>query len=127
MESESQILLQSLQVLQQVIYNRLESHFKKEDKELEDIFPSIKIIENDTVLHDFIIKNKLSVEDYLTLLIALEPHVQPNLIGKNNQPILTAGRDFIGVGGIKGRNHRGVLPTGETVLFVLCGNNLERR
>ena len=40
---------------------------------------------------------------------------------------LPNGGDFPEFGGIKGKNYRGILPTGETALYVLAGNNLEKR
>ncbi|MCB0639770.1 MAG: ATP-binding protein, partial [Lewinella sp.] len=30
-------------------------------------------------------------------------------------------------GGVRGKNHRGILPTGETAQFILAGNDLDRR
>jgi hypothetical protein len=37
------------------------------------------------------------------------------------------GGDFTEFGGVKGTNHRGMLPTGETAQFIIGGNDLERR
>ena len=71
-------LLYSMQLLQQGIHNRLSAHFKKEEKELNEIFSSVKIEDDGSVLNDFIIKNKLTIEEYCTLLIALVPHLQPS-------------------------------------------------
>ena len=70
-------ILQSLQLLQQVMRNRLEGHFKKEERELSSIIPPVQIQHDNTPLHDFIIKHQLAIEEYIVLLIALVPHVQP--------------------------------------------------
>ncbi|HKH59481.1 MAG TPA: ATP-binding protein [Flavitalea sp.] len=127
MQTTSQNILQSLQILQQVLRNRLEGHFKEQEKEPGDLFPSIKIHEDETALHEFIIDNKLTIEEYITILIALAPHVQPALFENCIQEFLPQGGEFADFGGVKGSNQRSILPTGETVLFVLAGNNLERR
>jgi len=127
MSLPSQNILHSLQLLQQVLHNRLQDHFKKEKKDHQAIFPSVHIKEDDSSLHAFIIDNKLSIEEYITILIALAPHIHPTLFENCIQEFLPQGGSFPEFGGVNGSNHRGVLPTGETVLFILCGNNLEMR
>ncbi len=123
----AQYIFNSLQILKQAIHSRLQSHFKKEDKTPEEIFPCIKIDEDGSPLNDFIIQNKLTVEEYVTLLIALVPHVQPAFFENIIQEFLPNGGDFAEFGAIKGNNQRSILPTGETVLFILAGNDLPRR
>jgi len=82
--------------------------------------------ENSTLLK-FRNQYQLSENEYLTFLIALVPHVLPDFFGEIIQEILPGGGDFAEFGGIKGTNHRGVLPTGETVQFILAGRNIEKR
>src|SRR5215475_12216858 len=125
MPATSQNILNSLQLLQQIIRNRLDRYFKKGDANGASIFPPIQIFEDDTSIHDFIIRNKLSVEEYVTILMALAPHIQPALYENCIHEYLPQGGEFSEFGGVKGSNHRGVLPTGETVLFILCGDDLE--
>jgi AAA+ superfamily predicted ATPase len=127
MQSSSQNILNSLKLLQQVIRNRLDGFFKKEEKDLTSLFPPVQIKEDDSSLHEFIINNKLSVEEYITILTALAPHIHPTLFENCIQEFLPQGGQFPEFGGVNGSNHRGILPTGETVLFILCGNNLEMR
>lgn len=127
MPATPQNILSSLQLLQQVIHNRLDGYFKKDEKDLQSIFPPVQIKEDDSVLHEFIINNKLSVEEYITILTALAPHIHPTLFEGCIQEFLPQGGQFPEFGGVNGSNHRGILPTGETVLFILCGNNLEMR
>lgn len=40
---------------------------------------------------------------------------------------LPEGGDFLAFGGVRGTNHRAILPTGETALFLLAGDDFERR
>ncbi len=63
----------------------------------------------------------------LILLIALLPHLQPNFFESIILENLPAGGDFPEIGGVKGQNHRGMLPTGETVQFILAGNDMAAR
>jgi adenylate kinase family enzyme len=120
-------IVQSLQLLQQVIRNRLECHFKKEEREPLSIFPPVQIQQDNTPFYDFIIKNKLSIEEYIVLLVALVPHVQPTFFENIIHEFLPQGGDFAEFGGVKGPNQRSILPTGETALFVVAGNELPRR
>ncbi len=63
----------------------------------------------------------------LLLALGLAPHVAPHLLDvfflKNER----TDRGFTEFGGVKGVHHAGFLPTGETALFLLCGDNLGRR
>lgn len=70
---------------------------------------------------------QLTKEEHLILLLALAPHVLPNFLIDTVSDSFPAGSDFPLFGGVKGKNHRGILPTGETVLFLLGGNNIETR
>lgn len=70
---------------------------------------------------------KLSTEERFLLILASVPHIKPQMLdmfmGRNQltQQIYT---EF---GGRKGKNHNGFIPTGETVLFILAGSDLEKR
>jgi hypothetical protein len=63
----------------------------------------------------------------LTLLLALSPHAHPDLFGDLIKVHLPKGGDFPEFGGTKGMNYRGIIPTGETALFILAGMNIDRR
>jgi hypothetical protein len=127
MQNNQQSLINSFLLLHQVIYNRLQAHFKKEDKPVDEIFPSVKVEEDGTPLNDFIIAHQLTIEEYITLLIALVPHVQPSFFENIIQEFLPQGGDFADFGAVKATNQRSILPTGETVLFILAGNDMQRR
>jgi AAA+ superfamily predicted ATPase len=67
------------------------------------------------------------LEEYLLLLLALVPHVQPRFFNQLIAEHLPEGGDFPEFGGVRGTGHRGILPTGETAQFVLAGDDLEKR
>ncbi|NNE76717.1 MAG: ATP-binding protein [Pricia sp.] len=69
-------------------------------------------------------KNELK-ETLIT--IALAPHVQPNFYTSILQEFMPQGGEFPEFGGVKGKNHRGILPTGETAQFILAGDNQKER
>jgi AAA+ superfamily predicted ATPase len=61
------------------------------------------------------------------LFLALAPNLKPQLLSEIIAEHLPEGGDFPEFGGVKGTNHRGILPTGETVQFILAGDDLEKR
>jgi len=75
----------------------------------------------------FIEKHNPTYEEMIVLLMALVPHVQPQFFDKLIAEVLPGGGDFPDFGGVRGTNHRGLLPTGETVLYVLGGHDIARR
>lgn len=71
----------------------------------------------------FSCKAKLTSSEYVVFLLALIPHIQPHFF----DPLLPKKGNFPQIGGVRGKNHRGFLPTGETALFLLAGDDLEKR
>jgi len=63
----------------------------------------------------------------LVLFIALAPHIQPNFFDQCIQETLPQAGDFPQIGGVRGKQFRGFLPTGETVLFLLPEKELAGR
>ncbi|MFC7524732.1 ATP-binding protein [Parapedobacter sp. GCM10030251] len=62
------------------------------------------------------------------LMLSLAPHVRPAFYDRIIQDFLPNGGDIIEMGGVKNvGNHRGFLPTGETVLFIIAGDDFEKR
>ena len=110
--------------LKNVLRSRLEIELKGTATEI----PVYQCEEtNSSELTGFIRKNKLSNPEVITLLLALAPHISPEFYNSIIFSFLPNGGDFPEFGGAKGKNHRGILPTGETVLFVLAGSNIEKR
>ena len=81
---------------------------------------------NDEFSH-FIRTNHLSDDEIIILITALIPHISPEFFSNIITEYLPNGGDFPEFGGVKGKNHRGILPTGETVLYILGGCDTEKR
>lgn len=82
---------------------------------------------NDGELSRFITKHSLSPTEITILSIALVPHIAPDFYTNLVAEYLPNGGEFPEFGGVKGKNHRGILPTGETVLYILAGKDMEKR
>jgi AAA+ superfamily predicted ATPase len=75
----------------------------------------------------FVQNNNLTSTEISLLLIALAPHIQPDFFDSTIESTLKGSGDFPKIGGIRGKNFRGFLPTAETVLFLLGGEDIDRR
>lgn len=78
-------------------------------------------------LKRFVVDNNLNDAEITILLLALVPHHLPDYFTGIMSEFLPKGGEFPDFGGVKGKNHRGILPTGETVLFILAGKDLKKR
>lgn len=75
----------------------------------------------------FVRSNELLPEDRLVIMLALAPHIQPRLLNRFFKKDSETGLGDLRFGGVQGNQHTGFLPTVETALFVLAGNNLDQR
>ncbi|MBT3383288.1 MAG: ATP-binding protein [Prolixibacteraceae bacterium] len=112
-----------LKYLSKILEWRLSGEFEKH----RNIFPLLEITDNNSKLIQFISKNNLSEAETITLFLALIPHIVPDFFNKIIEKYYPNGGEFPEFGGTKGKNHRGILPTGETVLYVLAGKDIEKR
>lgn len=112
--------------VQQFIFHRLEHYFEKRDEA-----PSIEGItlkkHKGNPLDKFIQSRRLGREEQLLLAIALIPHLNPEFYSNLIQHFLPQGGDLPIFGAAKGKNHRGIIPTGETVQFILAGTDIDQR
>ena len=61
------------------------------------------------------------------VLVALAPHLSVDFFDKIISREYPAAGDFPAFGGVRGKYNRGLIPTGDTILFLLAGSNLEER
>ena len=88
---------------------------------------ALNLYNGDSWLAKFIEQHQPSREELALFLLALIPHLQPHFFNKLIAEYLPEGGDFPEFGGVKGTNHRGILPTGETAQFILAGDDLGMR
>ena len=75
----------------------------------------------------FIKKHELGFEERFLLVLALTPHVKPESLDLFLVKNESTNQIYTEFGGKKGQTHTGFLPTGETAIFILAGNDLEKR
>ncbi|MDO6818876.1 ATP-binding protein [Zobellia sp. 1_MG-2023] len=117
--------LVELKYLESYIQYRLDSYFKPKSKKVEPKMPpyakwAIYVPEE-------IKKANLSNEEKILLLLAICPHIDSSLLDCVIQAMLESTGDFPQLGGIRGKNFRGFLPTGQTALFLLAGDDFKKK
>ncbi|WP_372771992.1 ATP-binding protein [Mangrovibacterium sp.] len=75
----------------------------------------------------FIKNNKFDFEERFLLALALVPHVKPELLDMFLVKNENTNQVYTEFGGKLGKNHNGFIPTGETAMFILAGNDLNKR
>lgn len=107
------------------IKQRLKAEFGGNVSESEKVYDVAKWGNGE--LKRFVVDNNLNDAEITILLLALVPHHLPDYFTGIMSEFLPKGGEFPDFGGVKGKNHRGILPTGETVLFILAGKDLKKR
>jgi hypothetical protein len=111
--------------LELLISYRLNKYFPTDRKTDEPTLPELE--EWQLPLREFVLNNRLSVNEATLLLIGLAPHVQPHLFDRAIESKLPDSGNFPRIGGVRGKNSRNFLPTGDTALFLLAGEDLNTR
>lgn len=109
-----------------LLETRMALYFDKESnyKSIIEV-PPPEYPEDSSLFASFLHHYSFSFEERVALLLALIPHIKPQLLDIFFIRNSTYDRGFTEFGGTKGSRHSGFLPTGETLVFLLAGGNLE--
>jgi len=118
-------IVPEFQYLDQLIRWRLDHYFPSSTPIPNPVLPPPKKWK--LPLEKFVSDNKLSGLDATLLLIGLAPHFQPDLFDSAIESRIPAAGNFPKLGGVRGKNSRSFLPTGETALFLLAGEDMQQR
>ncbi len=117
-----------LKWLESVVITRLKLYFQHESvyADVFDIVPPAA----DGVTGEyaaFIVKNRLGFAERVCLILSLVPTLKPQLLDCLNIRNSTTGSRFVEFGCVEAETAAILLPTFETVLFVLSGDNVEEK
>ncbi|MCB9233194.1 MAG: ATP-binding protein [Bacteroidia bacterium] len=128
LEANARALKAEMSWLKTVLDTRFNLYFGKETEypSIYDI-PAPNLEDYPCVYSDFVRHYNMQIPERIVVLLALAPEVAPQLLDVFFVKNEMNGRIFTEFGGITGNVHRGFLPTAETAIFVLAGNNLTRR
>jgi hypothetical protein len=121
-------LYRELEWFGEVLDARVHAHFGENGAEnaVFDV-PPPDLADSASCYAQFLRHYGLSFAERIVLLLALIPHVRPQMLdkfwGRNGK----TERGFTEFGGMNGTTHGGFLPTGETASFILAGDDLAAR
>ncbi|TND09747.1 MAG: ATPase AAA [Bacteroidetes bacterium] len=124
----SETLNRELGWFAEVLDTRLKLYFGQECKysDITEINPP-EPLHADSMYAGLISHYNLSFEERIVITLALTPYLRPHLLDVFFAKNADTDRGFTEFGGVKGLAHGGFLPTGETALFILAGENLQQR
>jgi AAA+ superfamily predicted ATPase len=114
--------------LQSVIDFRFNDYFGKptEFSSFLDLVPPV-LAGDPSIYADLIKKEDFGAKERLIIILALTPHIRPQLLDPFFVKNADFNRGFTEFGGLKGDNHGGFLPTGETAAFLFAGLDITGR
>lgn len=122
------VLTQELQWLVTVIETRIKLYFsQKVDITTISEIPAPNIAQSVGSYAAFIKQYSLTFNERVILLLALAPHIQPQILDTFLMKNASLDRRFTEFGGISITGDNGFYPTGQTAAFILAGNDLSIR
>lgn len=121
-------LERELEWFNRVLETRISLYFEQPgaDGDIRAIAPPE--LENDPSAYARLVREQgMGFDERIVLILALVPHVRPQLLDTFFIRNKNFDRGFTEFGGWKGNAHGGFLPTGETASFILAGSDLARR
>lgn len=127
-EKNAKVLQAEFDWFEAVLKMRIETYFDPKPDEPDPLDIPFPGIDADTTPYARqIIRYQLSGEERLVVLLALAPYLKPNLLDIFLTRNKLYDRPFTEFGGRDQNFHNGFLPTIQTALFLLSGNNLFKR
>lgn len=110
----------------EILDARLQQYFADQQFDISSIPPPTFSLTG-SYYHDFIVKFSMTIEERVILVMALIPHLSPQLFDRFFIQNKSIGRAFSEFGGYEATNFKGFIPSGETVCFVLAGKDMSKR
>lgn len=114
----------AIEYLEQILTQRI---LVQQDDQVEIEVPSLGFFDDGSNFGNFIRDKKPNAHEYIVLLLTLVQHIQPTFLGNLIKDSLQKSGNFSEIGGKKDDAGRYFIPTGETALFILAGEDLNQR
>ena len=114
---------QLLTYLEEYIRFRIETELGAHTVTAKPILEPLKKVKNPDSLVRFCLEHELTEDEILIVTLAIAPHISAGFLDKIISSLFPSGGEFSEFGGIKGKTHRGIIPTGETAIYILAGND----
>jgi hypothetical protein len=125
---ERSLLENAYQRFEAAMESRLRALFGTESQEPAPCAPAeSKVGADETGYGAFVRDFNPDRDAQLLLMLAFAPSVKPEFFDSLLQRVHPGAGEYPQFGGIRGKQHRGFLPTGDTALFLLAGDDLQAR
>ncbi len=114
--------------LHKIMNFRFSSYFGADTaiKSINEI-PAPNLSKDKSVYAQILKRFNFTNDERIVLLISLAPHLSPQILDMFFTKNETYGRGFTEFGGVKGNQHSGFIPTGETSAFIIAGTDISKR
>jgi AAA+ superfamily predicted ATPase len=121
-------LARSFRQFERALERRLRTHFSQGTTAgpPEDGM-DVPWLPDDSAFGRFVRECARDEEARLLVLLALAPSMKPDFFDRILQGVSPGAGEHPEFGGLRGRQHRGFIPTGDTALFLLGGDDLDAR
>ncbi len=116
-------LSKELDWLARLAYRRVENYLGNKDLDMSDL-PPPDLTDDYSLYADLVKHYTMTHEERIVLSLALVPHIKPHALDIFFIENTNTKRRYSEFGGIVGQNHLGFIPTGETAVFLICGDDL---
>jgi len=121
-------LAQSFRQLEHALERRLRAHFGSgAETEVPQDSRDVVAVPDDSPFGRFVRESARDDDSRMLILLALAPWLKPEFFDRILQKVAPGASDHPELGGVRGRQHRGFIPTGDTALFILAGDDLAAR
>lgn len=123
------VLEHELEWFDRVLNFRIENYFAKDRSDANGVYElQPPALDNDASGYAQIVREfAMGFDERLLFILCLIPHVRPQMLDIFLSPSPATNRAYTEFGGWKGKSHTGFLPTAETAVFLLAGQDLQRR
>ena len=128
LKNNAAVLNTEIEWFMKVLDTRIKLHFGHECsyKDVPEVEPPV-LNRDESIYGNFVNHYRLSFAERVVFFLSLIPHIKPEILDVFFTQNANNSRDFTEFGRRNGHSYSGFLPTGETALFILAGDNLEKR
>lgn len=126
-KTNAETLENELEWFYRILKARMHAYFSNGEPVNFTTMPPPDLSQDQSMYAGFVNHYKFTAAERLTIMLAAAPHLRPQLLDLFYAKNTDYDRGFTEFGGIKGTNHGGFIPTGESLSFLLGGLSLITR